>query len=65
MNEELKNKLRLNTRDYKFDFDKAVEVLDKFFFLISNKNKELNVKICLNWQKENTINSRLGLLKSF
>ena len=45
MNEKLENKLRLNTKDYEnLNFKGSVEALDKFFFLISNKNKELNEK---------------------
>jgi len=43
MNEKLKNKLKLNTKHYSnLNFEESVEALDKFFFLISNKIKELN-----------------------
>lgn len=43
MNEKLEDKLRLNTKHYSnLNFEESVKALDKFFFLISNKNKELN-----------------------
>ena len=54
MNEELKENLRLNTEGYEqIKFEDAVNALDEFFFLISNKNKELGKENLLELAKGN------------